>query len=828
MASADQKGSSLLSQATHSTGADHQNLTSGDISVSHEAEKWTSMLIESEKKSKEVKGRIDVDNGQILYESKKKGIAVRPVPLECVKEMRFGSDASYYRIQFKRPEDMESRWITIIFILDGSYKTKHFVAPNKDTFELWRTSLEKLYAIRLGLVSGGGNNKVRDSVWEKQYWKGADQDGDQKLEFSDVQSLCLRLNLHYTEEELRKLFKEADTHNRGYLDFEDYRKFVKSLKRRPEIQSIFRKISEGNGGKLDYTAFGKFMRGSQKSKLNDEELKASFSKHADVGQGPDATMSEDAFVDFLRSEDNAVYPERNLTIIQDMTRPISEYYVCSSHNTYLIGHQLVGVSTIEGYIRALLHGCRTVELDIYDGDDDQPMVFHGKTFVSKVSVRDICQAISKYAFMTSPYPIMISAEIHCGLKQQDILADIMHRTFGDSLISAPVKGRPKITVLPSPEDLRGKVLLKAKNLHVSAQLEALRAQNEAKAKAQLEAESSTSSSSSSESSIKGELISIKDKLRKKIKRKSGAENKPKMSFSLASLLVYTVGVKCHGIKSVQYAPEQIFSLSENSANKLIKQSMSDLVKHTQTHMVRVYPKGTRVNSSNYEPHIYWAAGAQVVAINWQTFDLGYMINHAMFQRNGRCGYVLKPPALRPNGRELLSQKTKHFLDLTVISAQQLPLPRKKDGQELINKNIVDPFVEVSLHIPIWTHTPFVPSETEDVAYSPATTTATSSLPSSAETVSFRTGVIKNNGFNPVWQEELCLPFDCLGGMKELIFVRFAVRQAKDDDDDEPLAVYCAPLGALEHGFRHLPLHDSQMSQHPFSTLFVEINIRDIE
>jgi hypothetical protein len=29
------------------------------------------------------------------------------------------------------------------------------------------------------------------------------------------------------------------------------------------------------------------------------------------------------------------------------------------------------------------------------------------------------------------------------------------------------------------------------------------------------------------------------------------------------------------------------------------------------------------------------------------------------------------------------------------------------------------------------------------------------------------------------------------------------------------------------GFRHLPLHDSQLSQYLFSTLYVRINIRDI-
>jgi len=94
----------------------------------------------------------------------------------------------------------------------------------------------------------------------------------------------------------------------------------------------------------------------------------------------------------------------------------------------------------------------------------------------------------------------------------------------------------------------------------------------------------------------------------------------KMSQELAKLLVYTVGVKCRGInKKEEYATEQMFSLSERAANKYLKQGMMDLVKHNKTHAVRIYPNGTRMNSSNYEPHRFWAAGAQLVALNWQTF-----------------------------------------------------------------------------------------------------------------------------------------------------------------------------------------------------------------
>ena len=97
--------------------------------------------------------------------------------------------------------------------------------------------------------------------------------------------------------------------------------------------------------------------------------------------------------------------------------------------------------------------------------------------------------------------------------------------------------------------------------------------------------------------------------------------KVRMSTSLLSLLVYTVGVKCRGInKKEHYAPEHMFSLSESRANKMFKRDGTlDLIKHNRTHLVRVYPKGTRVSSTNFLPQNFWSAGVQLVALNWQTY-----------------------------------------------------------------------------------------------------------------------------------------------------------------------------------------------------------------
>ncbi|KAI0258582.1 1-phosphatidylinositol-4,5-bisphosphate phosphodiesterase 1 [Gloeopeniophorella convolvens] len=866
----------LVTEVDDSRGtAAAQQASPADFTVPELLRIGTPMTKVSGKKRKTVVCRLDADQGQIIWESKKHRI----IPIENIKELRTASDARYYRELFQVPKEWESRWLTVIYTLEGHWKIWHVIAPSIDAFQMWDTTLRKLYAVRQALMCGLGNIDLREAVWEKQYWKAADEQADQRLYFEDVEKLCRRLNINPSREDLNRRFKQADVQKRGYLDFSDFQRFVKLLKARPEVERLYRKLCSLDNGAFSYQTFEHFMRAHQKSNAKAAELKQIFLRYAGSPPGDDAArdaqrptqlptdlvlneradgvhdipsgmtgpatppadtltsanLSLESFTAFLLSTDNSAFSDQEGKIHHDMTHPLSEYYVSSSHNTYLVGHQLVGDSTIEGYIRALLHSCRSVELDIFDGDKE-PVIYHGKTLTTKVLLREACEAIAKYAFAVSPYPIIISAEVHCSVPQQEMMASIMHEVFGESLVSAPVDGRPKIEVLPSPEDLKGRVLLKAKNLYVS-ESEGMRPN--------AVSVDTESSSTSTESTTDGEMLSewkhelsdIKHELKYEVKhelseikeefsksrsvlrRRSPSKSvsnaaekvKVRMSMSLVALLVYTVGVKCRGInKKEHYAPEHMFSLSENTANKMFKRNgMLDLIKHNRTHLVRVYPKGTRVTSTNYEPHRYWSAGAQLVALNWQTCDLGYVINHAMFQRNGRCGYVLKPLALRAPDKSLLSKRTRHYLDITVISAQQLPRPKDANGREIIDKSVLDPCVEVSVHFPDWGLCSVAPT----------------SAPASALQVSYRTSAVKNNGFNPVWEESLSLPFEVVGDMRELVFVRFAVRE-DGDVEREALAVHCVSLACLREGFRHLPLYDAQVSQYIFSTLFVQINVRD--
>ena len=112
------------------------------------------------------------------------------------------------------------------------------------------------------------------------------------------------------------------------------------------------------------------------------------------------------------------------------------------------------------------------------------------------------------------------------------------------------------------------------------------------------------------------------------------------------------------------------------------------------------------------------------------------------------------------------------------------------GHEIIDRNIVDPYVEVSIYTPDWSYTSSSPS--------PGTPTSPSNGTSTPRVVTARTGSVKNNGFNPVWQENLRLTFSCVADLFDLVFVRFTVLR-DGENEGEPIAMYCVSLGSLAMG-----------------------------
>ncbi|CAM5138366.1 unnamed protein product [Eretmochelys imbricata] len=171
----------------------------------------------------------------------------------------------------------------------------------------------------------------------------------------------------------------------------------------------------------------------------------------------------EGFTSFMRSSACDIFNPLHSEVHQDMDQPLCNYYIASSHNTYLTGDQLLSQSKVEMYARVLQDGCRCVEVDCWDGPDGEPVVHHGYTFTSKILFRDVVEAISKNAFVKNEFPVILSIENHCSIQQQKKIAQYLKEIFSDKLdLSSVITGDSK--QLPSPQSLKGKILVKGKKL----------------------------------------------------------------------------------------------------------------------------------------------------------------------------------------------------------------------------------------------------------------------------------------------------------------------------------------------------------------------------
>ncbi|KAK7321350.1 hypothetical protein VNO77_31911 [Canavalia gladiata] len=315
----------------------------------------------------------------------------------------------------------------------------------------------------------------------------------------------------------------------------------------------------------------------------------------------------DAFFRYLLSDFNGPLAE----VHHDMNFPLAHYFLYTGHNSYLTGNQFSSPSSVSPIIKALKKGVRVIELDLWPNSRyDDVQVHHGGTLTSSVKLKACLNAIKDYAFSTSPYPVIITFEDHITPPLQDKVAKMVNDIFGDMLFRPDSQHTKEF---PSPEELKGRILISTKSpeFHEAQRIEDKDDRFRVNSKDDLDEEEEE------DGFEYRNLISIR-------------AGKPKGKFE--NWLI-------------NHDQARRLSLSEQELEDIAKTHGTDIVRFTQKNLLRIYPKGTRLDSSNYDPMVGWMHGAQMVAFNMQGGGHYLRYMQGMFRANGGCGYVKKPDIL---------------------------------------------------------------------------------------------------------------------------------------------------------------------------------------
>ena len=705
------------------------------------------------------------------------------------------------------------------------------------------------------------------------------------------------------------------------FDFKQFCKLYYEVNPRKDITELFARIAGGENGYMSIPILRTFLRQQQKiQNVTEAMCKRIISTYEREQKLIDeGYLSLSGFKEYLLSFENRIYNEDYLSEYQPMDLPLTDYFINSSHNTYLTGHQLKGESSVEMYIQLLLDGCRCVELDCWDGDDGEPIIYHGHTLTTKIKFYDVVVAVGKYSFVSSPYPVILSFENHCSIAQQIRMADICKDVLGDMLVTEFIDDEYPV-VLPSPEALRYRIIIKNKKREVDQPRKSIGSQQNLIRSSTTSLWSSSPGSNidinarrvsstgnvvaTSETCVtptgqksysEGHVENVEEYQLRKARRTDSetgsadsvneknetSEEVPQVQKSRANKDFRAVAAgkrKTMDAEEVRQACDPVikqnrrttlrddpnnrskfalrltnsltsrtkfvdltsspentvvesdmeFTKAEHSkSGKNIAQELSDLVNYChsvpfqtfeyhalrkkccemcsfaegriekymrkdsaaivnfcKTNILRVFPSGKRIESSNFNPQMCWNHGIQMATLNFQTPDIPMQVNFAKFEQNGKCGYVLKPSVMRgqvkfdPLTTVPIELVEPYKLTITLISGQQLSAEK------------CSPRVEIEIF----------------------------GLP--ADSCKFKSKTIPNNGVDPEWHET----FSSKIFLVENAIIRFSV---VNDNNGNLLGQFTMPVECIDQGYRHVPLRTAYSEYIPLCTIFVYTKLEEV-
>ncbi|XP_015452471.1 1-phosphatidylinositol 4,5-bisphosphate phosphodiesterase gamma-1 isoform X1 [Pteropus alecto] len=314
------------------------------------------------------------------------------------------------------------------------------------------------------------------------------------------------------------------------------------------------------------------------------------------------------------------------------------------------------------------------------------------------------------------------------------------------------------------------------------------------------------------------------------------ERRKKIALELSELVVYCRPVPFdeEKIGTERACYRDMSSFPETKAEKYVNKAKGKkFLQYNRLQLSRIYPKGQRLDSSNYDPLPMWICGSQLVALNFQTPDKPMQMNQALFMTGGHCGYVLQPGTMRDEAFDPFDKSSLRGLEpcaicIEVLGARHLP----KNG-----RGIVCPFVEIEVAgaeydstkqktefvgEPSFTPSPHPPRDTEasELRSRRPLRTMTPSSPGGGLRL-FPLAFTVDNGLNPMWPAK---PFHFQISNPEFAFLRFVVYEEDMFSDQNFLAQATFPVKGLKTGYRAVPLKNNYSEDLELASLLVKIDI----
>lgn len=506
-------------------------------------------------------------------------------------------------------------------------------------------------------------------------------------------------------------------------------------------------------------------------------------------------LNLDVFLRYLFSEANTPIFSQN-KVHNDMTAPMADYFIYTSHNTYLTGNQLSSDCSDVPVIEALQRGVRVIELDMWPNSaKDDIDILHGGTLTSPVKMIKCLHSIKEHAFVTSEYPVILTLEDHLTPNLQAKVAEMVTQVFGDVLFST---GPNFLSKFPSPQELKRRIIISTKPPKEYLENKSLK-EKETSAK---------EVNKSSEETAWGREISKLNKnaaenVVENVKDREEDENSSEVQKSVQDIAPeykHLIGFQARKLigkteEWIKVDPDKAerISLGEEKFGKVVLSHGLDMIRFTQSNLVRVYPKSLRIDSSNFNPLLGWMHGVQLVAFNMQGYGRYLWLMQGMFRANGGCGYVKKPDFL------IKSRINNEFFD----PKRSLPVKEILKVKVYMGEGWSQDF-----------------HRTHFDAYSPPDFYAKIGIAGVPDDMEVKKTKTIEDSWIPTWNEE----FEFHLTVPELALLRIEVHEYDMSEKDDFGGQTCLPVSDLRAGIRAVPLHDEKGDKYKSVRLLMRFDL----